>query len=220
MTQQTTEMILREIERLRRRVEALERVEKLYIPAWDDLRVAATATKQGGSKDPGYAKFIDDAAGTSQGCFLNWFDAATEEELYFEVQIPHSYWQGSDIYPHVHWVPKSNGSAGQVVSWGLEYAWKNIGGTFGDSTIVYANAHYPTDASLVANKHYLTSFAAIDGNPLGVDFTLSSMLVCRLFRNATGAGSSTDDYAADAGLLEFDIHIQMDALGSRQETIK
>jgi hypothetical protein len=212
----TISRMMVELEELRGRVADLERVQVLYVPVWDDLRIAATATNLGGSKDPGYAKFIDDVAGSSQGVFLFWFDAGTEEELYFEIQIPHAYKEGTTIMPHVHWVPKSGGSAGQVVSWGLEYAWKNIGGTFGDTTIIYGNAHTPADASLVASKHYLTP---IGSGISGSSMTLSSMLVCRLFRDATAAGA-TDSYTADAGLLEFDLHIQMDALGSRQETVK
>ena len=205
-----------EVDRLKRRVDDLERVEKLFIPTWDDLRVSATSTKAGGSKDPGYAKFIDDAAGTSQGCFIYWFDASTEEEVYFEIQIPHAYKAGSDIIPHVHWVPKSNGTSGHHVSWGLEYAWVDIGDVYGDTTFIYGNAHDPADAVLVANKHYLTDLTTISG----AGMTLSSMLVCRLFRNATAAGSSADEYGADAGLLEFDLHFQSDALGSREETVK
>jgi hypothetical protein len=43
--------------------------------------------------------------------------------------------------------------------------------------------------------------------------TISSMLVCRIFRNATDA--TDDTYDDDAGLLEIDFHYEADMVGSR-----
>ena len=48
----------------------------------------------------------------------------------------------------------------------------------------------------------------------GVKKTLSSMLVCRLYRSAS------DSYGGDAGLLEIDFHYEIDSDGSRQEYTK
>jgi hypothetical protein len=196
--------------RINRLEDELERISTLEQPVmWDDLRVPMSATKLGGSKDPGFAVFKTNGSG-SQGTFIFWFDAASEEELYFVAQLPHSYKEGSNITPHVHWVPKADGKAGEKVSWGLEYSWQNMGSTFGNTTIIYTNTHSPAE-TLVAERHYRSDMAAITGTGK----TISSMLVCRLFRNATGAGGSTDDYTADAGLLEFDFHFQMDTRGSK-----
>jgi hypothetical protein len=182
---------------------------------WEDLRVPVTSTKLGGTKDPGFAVFKDNGSG-SQGVFINWFDKTTEEELYFAVQVPHCYKLGSDIEPHVHWTPAANGGAGAVVSWGLEYTWAEIGSSFGNTSIIYSNTHYPGDGSLVAGKHYLTDFATISGDGIN---SVSSMLCCRVFRDAGGTGA-TDDYDDDAGLIEIDFHFQIDTLGSRQELAK
>jgi hypothetical protein len=180
---------------------------------WEDLRVPMTSTKLGGTKDPGFTVFK--TTGGSQGAFLYWFDNGTEEELYFACQIPHSYKQGSDIYPHIHWIPSSTGTSGQKVSWGLEYTWSNVGSIFGNTNIIYANVTFPADATLIASKHYMTALPTISGSGK----TISSMLVCRLFRDATGAGA-TDSYAADAGLLEIDFHFELDTMGSKTETAK
>lgn len=178
---------------------------------WDDLRVSANSTNLGGSKDPDFALWLNNG-GASQGVFIYWFDRNTEEELYFMVQMPHGWAQGSDIHPHIHWAPKANGAAGAVVNWGLEYTWVNIGSTAGNTTIISNNVHTPADDPLVANRHYLTEFAAIDGTGK----TLSSMLACRVFRDATGA-LGTDDYNADAGILEIDFHYQIESIGSKEE---
>ena len=177
-------------------------------PVWDDLRVAASTAKLIGSGVPDWEDFI----GTSTKILS--FDATSEEEIYFTIQLPHRYKEGTDVCPHVHWCPASNGTGTQKVSWGLEYTWSNIGSVFGSTTTIYGNTSYP-DETLVANKHYLTDFTDIDGTGQ----TISSMLSCRLFRDATGAGA-TDDYADDAGLLEFDLHYQIDTQGSREEASK
>jgi hypothetical protein len=189
-------------------------VQGFRVTYWDDLRVPMTSTKLGGTRDPGFEVFKKNAAGTSQGVFLYWFDSGTEEEIYFAAQMPHG-WDRSPISPHVHWVPKTtaDGSpATQTVIWGLEYAWAEIGAVFTTTTIITAAAHEPSDANIVAGKHYLTPFADISATA-STD-GLSSMLVCRLFRDA-----ANDTYENDAGLLEIDFHFAMGQLGSKQEYV-
>lgn len=181
---------------------------------WEDLRVPVTSTKLGGTKDPHFTVFKTNGAG-SQGVFLYWFDKTTEEELYFTCQVPHAYKEGTNLIAHIHWIPKTNGGANAVVSWGLEYTWANYVAVFANTSIIYTNTHLPADASLVADKHYMSSFAAING----AGKTISSMLVCRVFRDAGGTGL-TDDYNDDAGMLEIDFHFENDTMGSKTETAK
>jgi hypothetical protein len=178
----------------------------------EDLRVPMTSTKLGGSKDPGFSVFKTNGAG-SQGIFIYWFDKSAEEELYFAVQMPHS-WKGTAITPHIHWIPKTNGALNATVEWGFEYSWSAIGGTFGNSNIIYTKTTTSGDTTLVADKHYMSNFADITLATPG----LSSMLICRVFRNAT---DGTDDtYDDDAGVLEFDFHYEIDSLGSHTPTVK
>lgn len=178
---------------------------------WADLLVPMTATKSGGSKDPGFEIFKTNGAG-SQGVFLHWFDAASEEELYFSCQLPHC-WNKTALRPHVHWIPKTTADgtpANQSVIWGLEYTWADIGAGFSNTSVVYTVFNYPEDANVVAGKHYLSAFASIPATATG----MSSMLICRVFRDATH-----DNYEHDAGLLEIDFHYQTDKAGSRDELI-
>jgi len=181
---------------------------------WDDIRVPVLSTKVPAAKNPGFEKVLDNGAG-SQGIFTYLFDAATEEELYFTCQIPHSWKLGTDLHPHVHWMPVSNGSAGQVVSWGLEYSVAKVGVTFPVTTIMYGNVSMPTE-TLVVGRHYITDLGDIIMS--GVD-SVSPMLICRVFRDATGAGG-TDSYADDAALIEIDFHFEADTLGSNEEYAK
>jgi hypothetical protein len=185
---------------------------------WDDLRFSAESSKLGGAKDPGFAVFLTDG-GTpaSQGVFIYWFDKATEEELFFAAQMPHSWKEGTDIEAHVHWVGKTTApGAGTDVCWGMEYTWANINSVFPATTLIYGDEQSNgATETITANKHYLTELGTISGTGK----TLSSMLICRVFRDAAGVGG-TDDYDADAGLLEIDFHYQVDSFGSKEEYVK
>lgn len=193
------------------RLKNLETWEAATGPRWDDLRTPVNSIKLAGIRDPGFAVLLSDGLG-SMGVWTYLFDAGVEEEVFLMVQLPHSWYKGTDLYPHVHWTPPANGAAGEVVSWGLEYAVANIGEGFGSTNIIYANAHAPADSDLVQYKHYVTPFAALDGSLL--DY--SAMFLFRVFRDAAGVGL-TDDYPNDAALLEFDIHYQVNSLGTKEQ---
>ena len=169
------------------------------IPQWDDLRVPLTSTTKSGSKIPTFDKFLDDGSG-SQGVFADLFSPLTEQEVYFSCQLPHSYLEGSNIEAHVHWAP-INANAGNV-RWGLEYTWASMTETIANTNIIIVSDN--TDG--VSKKHHLTSFGYLTGSGQRI----SSMLLCRLFRDAT-----VDTYASDAAVLEIDFHFQKDSLGSR-----
>lgn len=189
------------------------RVDNLEAVVWDDIRIAVTATTLGGSKNPAFTKIIDNGS-SSQGVFTYVFSATQEQELYFAVQLPHSWKEGTDLDAHVHWFPSTNGTGSQKVSWGLEYDWANIGDELGNTSIVYGNVTH-IDETLVAKKHYMTEIHDISGTGMKI----SSMLMCRVFRDATGVGA-TDDFGGTAALLEFDFHYQVDSRGSSQEYVK
>lgn len=165
---------------------------------WEDLRVPVTSTKLGGSKDPDFAKVLDDGD-SSQGVFSYLFSNTTEEEIYFTVQLSHSWKEGSTIFAHVHWSPTSAASGG--VTWGLEYSWANIAGVFGNTTL----ATVDDTAAEAADTHQMTDSIEIDGTGK----THSSMILCRLYRDVA---DDNDTYAADVALLEIDFHYEIDAI--------
>ncbi len=170
---------------------------------WEDLQVPVSSVKvQGASHTPDWGAFLT----TLQ---ILWFDAGTMEQVFFVAQLPHTYKEGTNIEAHVHWTPSINGvQANHTVRWGLEYSWANIGATFPNTpTIIYGSAHMPSE-QLVTNRHYTNSLGQITGTGK----TISSMLICRLFRDATDNGADT--YTGDAGLLEFDFHYEVDRPGS------
>jgi len=167
---------------------------------WDDLRVPMTATKKGAANDPDFAAF-------KNGTFAMLFDAAALQELFFQCQLPHSYKEGTDIYPHIHWAP-SDATTGSV-TWCLEYTWANIGDPFPTASTItmYARSNQKTDA------HQMNSWPPISGRGKAI----SSILSCRVYRYAS---DSFDTYAADAALLEVDFHYMVDTIGSQEELTK
>lgn len=176
---------------------------------WDDLRIEPIA-KGTGSNNPTFGTWAG-------GISLYEFDNATagsEKEVWFNVQMPHGWKEGSTVEPHVHWLPKTAGTAGQVIRWGLEYSKAKIGTAFSTTpTTVYGTTIVGGGAITTANAHLLTDFAGIDMT----GDTISTVLVCRLFRNSSDAA---DTYTGTAGLLYIDWHVELDTFGSKTELAK
>jgi hypothetical protein len=176
---------------------------------WEDLRFPANAINLGVANAP---EAVLVKAGDDYGqLYTLEFNKSTEEEVYMWVQLPHSWKEGSALRPHVHWI-NHNDTTGNV-RWGLEYSVANIGEYFPKTptTIYVLDACEANVGGEI--MHQLTSLPEIemDGK------TLSCMMMCRLFRDADSELDTADD---DVGLLEFDIHYQVDSLGSREETVK
>lgn len=176
--------------------------------AWDDIRVAGTMVRPGATA-PALSAF-----GPSGNLKVLFFEEGHHDEVHFEIQMPHGWKEGTYIYPHVHWTPVTT-EAGNVV-WELEYSWKNINATFAAPNTMTSDA---TAAGGTAWVHHMTDLKDGGGNNYidGSGQTMSSMIVCRLHRNA-GAGSDTLTEAV--AFLEFDIHYKIDGLGSDAEDTK
>lgn len=167
---------------------------------WDDLRFPATAINPPGqASDPDWD--------VSNGGWL--FDSGSTEVLYLIAQLPHTWSEGTTLKPHVHW-EKTTSAAGDVL-WQLRYEWASIGEV--RSALVTINEATAAVASDVADTHQITALGDISGAGRGI----SDMLVMRIERVGGNAG---DTYGADARLLEFDIHHQVDARGSAEEFAK
>jgi len=166
---------------------------------WDDLRFPSNAVNP-----PGLVS--DPDVDTNDGTYL--FDAASTELLFFMAQMPHAWKEGSAIHPHVHWEPMSTN--GGNVLWRFSYQVANIGGVFSgawtDLDVLDAGAG-------VLLTHQLAAWASVSMSGL----TLSAMIKMKVSRIG---GDGTDTFTADAKLLEFDLHYEIDAPGSREELIK
>ncbi len=183
---------------------------------WDDIMIFPDATSRGGSNTPtwggnGSNAFKKNAGGSSQGVFLWMFSASSEQELYFVVQIPHGYKEGSTIYPHVHWTTASGTPNGSNVVWGLEYTAAAIGSSYSTTTSITSNTvigEIGTPSG--TGQHLITALGTISGSGLGI----SSVIVCRLYR---AAGDALDTFANETGLLGIDFHYELDTFGSASQ---
>lgn len=171
---------------------------------WDDLRTPATVIPLAGFvNDPDY----DD----TYGGIL--FDPDVIEAVFIQVQMPHAWKEGSNIIPHVHWM-KSTSAAGDVL-WQLNYRWAPIGEVM-DSEATVLTVSSPvggTPDADTANQHLISSFGEVDTTGKSI----SDMLLMVFGRIGT---SEDDTYDADARLIEFDIHYQIDAFGSAGQFTK
>lgn len=181
---------------------------KHFIPAiedgeaYDDIRVSGLSTKTNATA-PDLVAF---APATTNLLTYGFNGDATTEQVYFAIQLPHSYKEGTNISPHVHWTPTDT-NTGTVV-WSLEYTWANNAGTFPAPTTI-------TSPAVAAGGTAWVSKYSDFGDINGSGKTVSSMLICRLFRDP-----ANDTYEHDAALLEVDFHYQIDSFGSHDELTK
>jgi hypothetical protein len=125
---------------------------------WDDLRVPLTSGRPGLTNPPSWSQYRDNGAasiGVYAWAFSDQAAAANEEELWFQVQLPHTWKEGTTIKPHIHWGIKTAGAANEFVKWGLEYTWANIDGTIGTTTIITQSSR-PTHLALLQRLSLVT----------------------------------------------------------------
>jgi len=147
---------------------------------YDDVRVDIISTRVGASTyQPTWTQVKTDGAG-SRGVYAYAFHPTNENEVFFELQLPHAWKEGSPIWPHIHWAPVDT-DTGSVV-WGLEYTKATVGDAYGNTTTLSVTD--PGDGT--AYKHQIAVFSSIDMT----GDSLSTVLICRLFRDA---GNGSDD---------------------------
>ncbi|KKN27391.1 hypothetical protein LCGC14_0865190 [marine sediment metagenome] len=172
---------------------------------WDDVRIVPGAFEFAGASDPSLQNWQPGGSGTT----FKIYKFKEDDEVFFTVQMPHNWKEGSDIQPHVHWTPCDRGNEEnlRVVVWELHYSWANEQGG------IFAPASSVTMADICTgfDDVHLRSPA---GTISGAGKTMSSMLVCRLSRSAVGDTWVGTTNAQSPALLEFDIHFQIDGIGS------
>ena len=166
---------------------------------WDDMRVPAQEVVNiPGPLEPQWMQLLDDGFG-SEGVWALHFDIG--HQSFFNIQFPHDWKVGTDIYPHVHWTTDASAGPGDVV-WGLEYTVTPVFAPFPLTSVLLT-----LPPGLVSGPyiHEVTGFGppSIDGSLLG----LSSMLLCRIWRDV-------GTYPGLIALLEIDFHYLKDDLGS------
>ena len=172
------------------------------LTAYRNVCVPCTSMVLQGTNDPGFAQVKDDGAG-STGVFAYVFDASGEEELFFIAQVPSDYKAATDLSVRARWSPTAVAGVTLGVKWALEYTWADIDGSvFGNTSTVTAT---DSDTWAADECRSLTL-----GTITGTGYAEQSMLICRVYRDAT---DGADNFANDAALLSLDIRYQTEKMG-------
>jgi len=190
-----------------------EKTIELIESVWDDLRIVPGAFDFAGNADPSIVNWQPGGTGTT----FKIYKFEKNDEAFFTCQMPHSYKLGTDLKPHIHWTPceRGNEESGNTVGWKFDYSIADIGEAFSSSTTIDLS----DTCTGIDDYHEITQSGTINGSGIT---SVSAMLICRIYRTDTGAddtwvGATT---AQSPGLLEVDIHFEIDTLGSRKELSK
>jgi hypothetical protein len=164
---------------------------------WDDLKAPATTIRQGATTKP-------DFDSTELGLLFPQNDSS--EIAYIILQMPHARKNGSDISPHIHFIQDSSDEP----VFKMDYRWYKNGDTVPVSwTTLTASTFaftYPGSGSILQ----IASFPDIDSSSIDA---VSSIIDIKLYRD-------DNVVTGDVLLKEFDIHYQIDQMGSRMKFIK
>lgn len=180
-----------------------------FSETYDDIRIVPGAFQFAGAADPSLSAW--QPTGTGASFLIYEFNNA--DVVYFIVQMPHNYKQGTDLLAHVHWTPRARGVTENThtVFWKLDYSIANIDANFGAS----ATVDMTDTCDGVNEKHLLSPELTISGTNL----TVSHIITCRLYRDA-GDTWATNTANNRPALLEFDFHYQLDSTGSQTSLTK
>lgn len=142
--------------------------------------------------------------------------ANQSDYLFVNPQLSHSRKEGSTIYPHIHFIQTQN----NIPNFALQYRWQVNGGV---TTTAWTAVKCNTLAFTYTSGS-LNQIAYVNGgiaSPVGDG--LSDILQFRIIRdttNALGLSYGADPYTATVSVLQFDIHIEKNSIGSRTEYTK
>jgi hypothetical protein len=163
---------------------------------WQDVKTSLATASRLGFSDPSWAKFTDNGQG-STGIYLPHFSAAQNNEVFFDIQLPHGHRGTAKV--HVHWAPVTT-HVGNVV-WEFEYAKSSRLASIGNSsvnTITVATRG-------TAKREQITPLLTID------NLEDSDILICRLARLG---GDVADTFTGLAAGMSIDAHVSMKHFGS------
>jgi hypothetical protein len=163
---------------------------------FDDLTFDLTSGKQGALDKPDFNY-------TEGGYAFPQND--TDEILYLTKQMPHNWKEGSTVEPHLHF--RQTSSSWPVFK--IDYRWYNVGDVIpaGWTTLTFDT---PIVSYVTGTIHQI---ADSSGTVSGVGKTVSSMFQVKLYRD-------DNVVTGDVVALQFDLHYEIDSLGSRDEYVK
>ena len=160
---------------------------------YDDMVFEMTPGRQGANNKPDYDF-------TNIGFLFP--QNLTTEIVYITAQLTHRWKEGTTIYPHVH----VRQSANQQAVFKMDYQWYNVGDTIPSGWTTYTMDEY-------AIPYTSGNIAQIVKKSTGIAGTgklISSILKIKLYR-------SDNVYTGDMLVDQFDIHVEIDSMGSETQ---
>lgn len=169
---------------------------------WDDVLVPILATVPKSTFEPTVATF---GPGIVYGFDLN-------DEVYFNVQLPHRMKEGEDINFHLHGMLENTVDSETTYNFKftLSYAWANINDDYGTSQ-TKSQQFTVNDVSNTTHKIWDM------GDLTGTGKKISSILICNLKRIDDDIAT---EYPGEIYISSVDFHVLMDDRGSKFETSK
>jgi len=166
---------------------------------WTDMSIPLTAAA-GGASAPDLEAFRGSTikARAFAGTVVN-------ETVFVEGQFSHAIKDSSDIYPHFHFAPSTTPISTDTVVVELEYTWAAYNDVFPTSSTITTKIPLNGIAQWQHAMKATTAIAAIGDQA-------SSIFMARITRLQDNA---SDTYAHDVFIFNFDIHFEMQGIGSR-----
>lgn len=141
--------------------------------------------------------------------------ADLNDYMYCNIQMNHDRDLTSAIYPHIHWWQAS----ANIPNWLLQYRWQINGGIKETqwSPLKYSGHAFTYVPATTLNQ--ISKFGPINVPP---GTTLSDVIQFRVLRDTGNASllfgtPGTDPLDATVGITNFDVHLQINSLGSTNE---
>lgn len=174
---------------------------------WDDWMFPPVIVNLPGIADPRFAKWLE-LAGGSNGIWGWHFDVGEFAPLVSQ-QLPHrAAASGAAMEPHVHWAWVTAPAVGETVIWTVEFTIASIDAAYGANTTALTGTYTATAADVV-RRHVLVALTPTIAVPASPISAIAHVSIGR-------AGS----HAHEVFLGGFDLHYQIDGLGSDAATSK
>jgi hypothetical protein len=171
---------------------------------WDDIMIPIFGQRWTGSSDP--TPEVIGAGGTV--IRATRFDI--NNEVFFIAEIPHSYKEGTDLYPHVHWFGVA-ASGTEPLRFVMDIQWRSGS----DIITISGTGEVSYSGSGSCGTGYAQRYMSL-ATITGTSGKMGQQIMGRFRRITNGA----TDYASAVYVQTVGIHFQMDSFGSLNETSK
>jgi hypothetical protein len=175
---------------------------------WDDIQFIATSGKVPASHYPAWTTWNGDFAAYTFAVD-DYIDLGAKE-------VMHGYKEGTDLYPHLHWVVNGTDVNARAVKWELVYSTSPSSESSPYTYVFPAPQTLSAEVTLQAGVTDRTSIYQEMGTISGSGLKTGSLIRLRIRRvTAAGTAPTNNPFGFEVG-----VHAELDTIGSRTRTGK